>query len=86
MTNLLFELEKNYLIDHEIGRGGMGVVYSATDKRLDRKVAIKILSLSSFNTDKNSVDEIIQCFQREAKSVAKLSHTNIVNIYDIGQT
>lgn len=86
MTTLLSELEKNYIIEQEIGQGGMGIVYLATDRRLDRKVAIKVLSLSAFSKYQDSVDEIIQRFQREAKSVAKLSHTNIVNIYDFGQT
>jgi serine/threonine protein kinase len=85
MSNLLSILAKNYQIENEIGRGGMGVVYLATDKRLNRKVAIKVLSLTPSNEAEVSSDEIITRFQREAKSVARLSHPNIVTIFDIGE-
>ena len=82
---LITRFGKNYLIEKEIGRGGMGSVYLATDTRLDRRVAIKVLSLSAENADANSLQEIIERFQREGKAIAKLSHSNIVNIYDIGE-
>lgn len=86
MTFSLENLGKNYKIEKEIGKGGMGVVYLATDKRLERKVAIKVLSLSGSNEDVHiSSDEVIQRFKREAIAVAKLNHPNIVNIYDIGE-
>lgn len=86
MTFSLENLGKNYKIEKEIGKGGMGVVYLATDKRLERKVAIKVLSLSGTNEDADiSSDEVIQRFKREAIAVAKLNHPNIVNIYDIGE-
>ncbi|RYY00169.1 serine/threonine protein kinase, partial [bacterium] len=85
MDTALYSLEKNYKIEKEIGSGGMGVVYLATDKRLDRQVAIKVLKLSTGNNDSGvSETEVIERFQREAKAVAKLSHPNIINIYDIG--
>jgi serine/threonine protein kinase len=74
----------NYAIEKEIGRGGMGIVYLATDKRLDRPVAIKVLNLSTLEEYVSDVSEIIIRFNREAKAVAKLSHPNIVSIYDIG--
>ncbi|MBC7472747.1 MAG: serine/threonine protein kinase [Candidatus Sericytochromatia bacterium] len=84
MTDIISILSKNYNVEKEIGRGGMGVVYLATDKRLDRKVAIKVLTLSSEN-DSASADEVVERFQREAKAIAKLSHRNIVNIHDLGE-
>ncbi|RYX93588.1 serine/threonine protein kinase, partial [bacterium] len=77
-------LTDNYHIIKELGRGGMGAVYLANDKRLDRKVAIKILQIgSSFTVEQKS--EIINRFQKEARAIAKLSHPNIVNIHDIGE-
>ncbi|HET7522114.1 MAG TPA: Stk1 family PASTA domain-containing Ser/Thr kinase [Bacillales bacterium] len=62
-----------------VGGGGMAVVYKARDLILDRIVAVKVLR-SEFSDD----DEFIRRFRREARSVASLSHPNIVNIYDIG--
>jgi serine/threonine protein kinase len=85
MSNLLSILEKNYKIEKEIGRGGMGTVYLALDKRLNRQVAIKVLALASENEDQFSLEEVILRFKREAKSIAMLSHPNIVTIYDIGE-
>jgi serine/threonine protein kinase len=77
-------LTDNYHIIKELGRGGMGAVYLANDKRLDRKVAIKMLQVSgNFTLEQKS--EIISRFQKEARAIAKLSHTNIVNIHDIGE-
>jgi serine/threonine protein kinase len=84
MEIALAGLEKTYKIEMELGRGGMGVVYLATDKRLDRRVAIKVLSLSGGNESSGvSNTEVIERFLREAKAVAKLAHPNIVNIHDI---
>ncbi len=62
-----------------IGRGGMGVVYEATDRVLDRKVALKVLS-AAFREDKF----VVETFLREAKAAAMLNHVNIVTIYDAG--
>ena len=62
-----------------LGKGGMGRVYRARDSRLDRDVAIKILS------DELSSDGVaISRFEREAKAIASLSHPNIVSIFDFG--
>ncbi|MEK7432629.1 MAG: serine/threonine-protein kinase [Cyanobacteriota bacterium] len=83
MSDLLSELSKNYTIEKELGRGGMGTVYLALDNRLERQVAIKVLEISGSNQDVD-IDEAVQRFKREAKAIAKLSHTNIVNIYDVG--
>ncbi len=71
-------LEPHYEIDSEIGRGGMGIVYCAKDKRLKRNVAIKLLPPElAFRTD------IRSRFLREAETAAGLSHPNIVPIYNV---
>jgi tetratricopeptide (TPR) repeat protein/predicted Ser/Thr protein kinase len=62
-----------------VGRGGIGEVYAAHDPELDRKVAIKIL-----RADANPDDIGAARLQREAQAVAKLSHPNVVAIYDVG--
>ena len=70
-----------YLIEHEIGRGGMAVVYRATDLRLHRPVAIKVLPPDvAFNGD------VRTRFIREAQTAAQLSHPNIVPIYSVNDT
>ncbi len=71
----------NYTIIEQIGIGGMGTVYSAFDNKLKRKVAIKNLNL----LDKENKENLIYLFKREAIAIAKLNHSNIVNVYDIGQ-
>ena len=63
-----------------IGEGGMGNVYLAIDTRLDRKVAIKLLSLD-FTEDKDRVSR----FKQEARATSSLSHPNIVTIFEIGE-
>lgn len=71
-------LGERYDLQTELGRGGMGVVYRARDKQLDRTVALKFLG----NLVDNS-EEYRQRFIREAQTAAKISHPNIVSIYDI---
>lgn len=71
-------LGERYIIEKELGRGGMGVVYLARDKQLDRRVALKFLGTLVDNNE-----EYRQRFVREAKSAAKINHPNIVAIYDI---
>jgi serine/threonine protein kinase/Tol biopolymer transport system component len=68
-----------YEIQSPLGAGGMGEVYRARDTRLDRIVAIKILP-ASFATDADR----LQRFEREARTVAALSHPNILAVHDIG--
>ncbi len=71
-------LAPNYEVDSEIGRGGMGIVYCAMDKRLKRNVAIKLLPPElAFRSD------IRSRFLREAETAAQLSHPNIVPIYNV---
>ena len=74
-------LANRYELIRKIGGGGMAVVYLAYDTSLDRQVAIKLLR-------EEYVDDpdFIRQFQKEAKAVARLSHQNIVNIYDFGES
>jgi len=67
-----------YRIDAEIGRGGMGVVYRATQLSLDRTVAIKMLP-----PHLAASGEYLARFRREAETLARLAHEDIVHIYDI---
>jgi serine/threonine protein kinase/formylglycine-generating enzyme required for sulfatase activity len=68
-----------YRIESELGKGGMARVYLAWDEKLERHVALKTL-LRSFCEDEN----VTARFVREAKTAAKLKHSNIVSIYDVG--
>jgi eukaryotic-like serine/threonine-protein kinase len=73
-------LSSNYELDREIGRGGMGIVYRAKDRRLKRVVAIKLLPPElAFR------GEIRSRFLREAETAAQLSHPNIVPIYSVDE-
>ena len=72
-------LDQRYELEELIGGGGMADVYKARDCLLNRPVAVKILH-EEFKQDKEFVDK----FQREAQAAARLSHPNIVNIYDVG--
>jgi class 3 adenylate cyclase/predicted Ser/Thr protein kinase len=70
----------NYKIISLLGKGGMGEVYLAEDKRLQRKVALKLLA-PQFTSDADRVRR----FEREARAVSALNHPNIVTIFDIGR-
>lgn len=74
-------LANRYQLIRQIGGGGMAVVYLAQDTLLDRQVAVKLLR-------EEYVDDpdFIRQFQKEAQAIAKLSHHNIVNIYDFGES
>jgi serine/threonine-protein kinase len=73
-------LSAHYELDQEIGRGGMGVVYRARDRRLKRIVAIKVLPPElAFRS------EIKTRFLREAETAAQLNHPNIVDIYAVDE-
>lgn len=69
-----------YHILRELGRGGMGVVYEAIERPLDRRVALKVLPFSS-STDKALVDRLLH----EARIVARLDHPHIVKVYGSGE-
>ncbi len=75
-----------YLISRILGQGGMGIVYEAIDTRLDRKVAIKMLSIGKSTQDQKKRASLCERFEREARAVAALSHPNIVELFDVGVT
>jgi serine/threonine protein kinase len=67
-----------YALLRELGGGGMGVVYAAYDERLDRKVALKVLS------ERNASAAAQTRMLREAQALARLNHPNVVSIHDVG--
>ncbi|MGL4789856.1 MAG: protein kinase domain-containing protein, partial [Anaerotignaceae bacterium] len=71
-------LSDRYKIVEKIGVGGMAIVYRADDMKLDRSVTVKVLK-EEFTGDKDFKSR----FQTEARAAAKLSHPNIVNVYDV---
>ncbi len=73
-------LNNRYRVDGALGNGGMAQVYCGTDTLLRRRVAIKVLR-DQYSSD----DDFVKRFSFEAQSAAKLSHPNIVNIYDFGR-
>jgi len=70
----------DYKIVRKLGEGGMGAVYEAWQQKLDRSVALKVLSRGLADDEKYIVR-----FRREARSAARLTHHNIVQIYDVGE-
>jgi serine/threonine protein kinase len=71
-----------YEVDILLGLGGMGAVYKGTQKNLDRLVAIKILPPEMDDLDASYAER----FKNEARAMARLSHNNIVTVYDFGET
>src|SRR4029079_9285223 len=71
-----------YVVLGLVGRGGMGEVYAADDPELDRKVAVKLLRIKPGN--RVSRHEGRQRTLREAQAIAKLSHPNVVVVFDVG--
>jgi len=74
---MIGNLLRSYRIEAKLGAGGMGVVYKAVDSRLGRTAAIKILSSTTLNPERE------RRFVQEAKAASSLNHPNIVTIYDI---
>jgi len=72
-----------YEVIGELGQGAMGVVYKARDPLIDREVAIKTINLSLAMEER---DEYEARFYQEAKAAGRLSHPNIVTIYDVGRS
>ncbi|MGA9715886.1 MAG: protein kinase, partial [Aeromicrobium sp.] len=73
-------LDDRYVIGERIARGGMASVFRATDERLDREVAVKVMH-HALGDDQQFTDR----FVREAKSAAKLNHRNVVSVFDQGK-
>ena len=65
-----------------LGRGGMGVVYEAYDPHIERVVAIKTIRLGLYDEDQE--EELLLRFKREAQAVGRLSHPNIVQVFEYG--
>ena len=82
--NTALELEHvfngRYRVDTRLGTGGMAIVYCGTDLLLRRRVAIKVLR-DQFSVD----DDFIKRFEYEAQAAARLSHPNVVNVFDFGR-
>jgi serine/threonine-protein kinase len=76
------ELDR-YKIVEKIGAGGMATVYKAYDTRLERDVAVKVIRRDAFHPDEIGV--LLKRFEREAKSLGRLSHPNIVGVIDFGE-
>ncbi|HZZ80258.1 MAG TPA: protein kinase, partial [Gemmataceae bacterium] len=70
----------DFRILREVGRGGMGIVYEAEQESLGRHVALKVLPAQSLLEPKHLLR-----FQREARSAARLHHTNIVPVFGVGE-
>ena len=73
-----------YVVIREIGRGAMGVVYKAHDPVIEREVAIKAIQIT-FEVKPDEKDVYLSRFFREAKAAGKLSHPNIVTIFDVDE-
>ena len=69
----------HYIIERKLGEGGMGVVFAARDQRLDRLVALKMMS--SFSGDETARRR----FWREARAAASVNHPNVCQLYEIGE-
>jgi tRNA A-37 threonylcarbamoyl transferase component Bud32 len=74
-------IDGKYRLEQLLGRGGMGAVYAATDVRLGRLVAVKLLRDTAFTND-----DLRRRFHREARACARLRHDNIITVYDYGTT
>lgn len=69
-----------YQVAEELGRGGMGIVYRARHLPSDRVVALKVI-----RTERQANEEVIRRFRREAQAASRLSHPNIVAVYEFDQ-
>ena len=80
LESLQAALGRQYRVEREIGRGGMGVVYLARDLTLDREVAVKVV-----HPDLSTNRAVAARFLTEARSLAKLRHPNIVAVHSAGE-
>ena len=83
MSVLIGQNLGRYQILELLGEGGMATVYKAYDTRLEREVAIKVIRREAFPPD--DMDMLLKRFEREAKSLGRLSHPNIVGVIDYGE-
>src|SRR5689334_16227728 len=80
MADLIGQRIYNYEITSVLGKGGMAIVYRARQLNIQREVAIKIIK-----PDLSQTDDLIRRFEREANTVASLSHPHILKLFDFGQ-
>ena len=80
MTDLIGKTLGRYQIVEQLGKGGMAAVYKAFDARLERHVAVKVIL-----PGRQYSQEFLKRFEREAKTMAQLSHSNIVKVLDYGE-
>lgn len=73
------KINGRYQIEYQLGQGGMGTIYKGYDAVLERDVAIKVMTKSQL------CEEDRVHFLREAKSIAKLNHPNIITLHDVGE-
>jgi len=82
------EVEKpmlgRYVIERELGKGAMGIVYQGRDPKINRVVAIKTMALAQ-EFDADELADVKQRFFREAETAGRLNHPNIVTMYDAGE-
>jgi branched-chain amino acid transport system substrate-binding protein len=83
MPNLTGQSIGRYRIIEQLGEGGMATVYKAYDSRLERDVAIKVIRIDQFAPA--VLERVLKRFEREAKALARLTHTNIVHVNDYGE-
>jgi serine/threonine protein kinase len=83
MSGLIGQNFGRYQILELLGEGGMATVYKAYDTRLEREVAIKVIRRDAFSPD--DMEMMLKRFEREAKSLGRLSHPNIVGVIDYGE-
>ncbi|MEW5939760.1 MAG: ABC transporter substrate-binding protein, partial [Chloroflexota bacterium] len=83
MSKLIGQLLGRYHILEQLGEGGMATVYKAYDAKLERDVAIKVIRADQFGSA--HLGAMLKRFEREAKSLAKLSHPNILKVLDYGE-
>jgi len=83
MKDLTGATIERYNIVRELGRGGMAVVYRAVDTMLDRNVAVKMILTEDASREKSQ--KLLKRFNREARTLASLSHPNIVKVLDYGE-
>lgn len=79
MAELGALLGGRYRLDHVLGQGGMATIFRATDDKLGREVAVKVL-----RPEYGSDAQFVERFEHEAQAAASLSHPNIVQVYDYG--
>ena len=83
MPDLVDQFVDRYHILELLGQGGMAVVYKAHDTLLGRDVAIKFIREGAIMPDK--LANTLKCFEREAKAMAQMEHSNIISIHNFGE-